>query len=188
MNIKIKLEINFHKPDEVSITIDNTAKGREEKYSEILLFCCFTLRTLSNLGNHPSAKDLATFLSNFNKDKQLEDQGANEPKLIDYQGCQGSKSFMIEIKLSEEYYNFTYEPKGFGILNSGVELYASMATILLTTYFLKENRDDEEFMKAFESSANMCGSLYFNGEITFSNQRQLALLVSEENYKISKGK
>ena len=52
MNINSRLEINFHQQDEVSVFLENTTSGREEKFGEILLFCCVALRNIVNFGNH----------------------------------------------------------------------------------------------------------------------------------------
>ena len=60
----MKMEIDFYSKDEMAIQIDFSGRYPfpETETSELFLLACYTLRQLSNLGQHPVAKALAGLL------------------------------------------------------------------------------------------------------------------------------
>jgi len=165
MNIQSNLEINFHQQDEASVFLENTTSGEEEKFGEILLFCCVALRTIVNFGNHQAAELIAMTLSQVGGNlKEL--AGHDSPdaaKLIDYPGSAGRKRFLVTLGFSSDNFNFQYKPKGFGLLGIGTGYYAPNAVMLLLRYLTKKRLDDEEFIERLENAVEQCGAIYYRG-------------------------
>ena len=181
MNIQSSLEINFHQVDEVSILLQNTASGKEEKFGEVLLFCSFILRTLVNLGNHPAASAIAVSLSN----KPIESMSLSpygEPKIIDYSGAQSKKKFIANLKYTKDKFNFQFKAKGFGILARRIAYYAPSSIEVLAKYLKRRRQDDKEYIEILNKIAKQCGVIHRSGELKITNQSDIALMFSRENY------
>ena len=60
----MKLQIDFYSKDEFSIQLDFTGRYPfpANETSELFVLSCFTLRHLSNMGEHPAAQALAGML------------------------------------------------------------------------------------------------------------------------------
>lgn len=185
MNIQSNLEINFHQQDEASVFLENTASGKEEKFGEILLFCCVALRTIVNFGNHPAAGQIAMLLSQVggNLKELAEHDSPDGPKLIDYPGTAGRKRFLVTMRCSDDNFNFQYKPKGFGLLGSGTGYYAPNAVMLLLRYLAKKRLDDKEFIEGLKNVAEQCGAVYDSGKLSIPNQSQIALMIAGRSYE-----
>lgn len=54
MKIKVKTKINFHQKNVIAVSFNCNATSKDEvKFSELLVFCVFSLRQLFNLGGNP---------------------------------------------------------------------------------------------------------------------------------------
>lgn len=184
MNIKSNLAIHFHQQDEASVFLENTANDREEKFGEILLFCLFALRTMSNFGNQPTAGQIAMLLSQMNGELKnfIKHEDLDSPRLIDYPGTQGRKKFIVTLNASDDNFSFKYKPKGFGILGKGINYYAPNAIFLLLRYLVNRRLKDKEFIKGLEKAATQCGEVFNNGNLAMSNEIQIATMIAMENY------
>ena len=68
---RIALKVHFYREDEVASSIASNASANELLFGEILLFCCFALRQMLNLGTkHPVSLSLANALAS-NQDPLL---------------------------------------------------------------------------------------------------------------------
>lgn len=124
MNIGMNLEIHFHQQDEASVYLESDASGKDEKFGEILLFCCFALRTMSNFGRNSIASSLATMLSQIG-DHLIELPNLHSPdeaKLVSYQGNQGRKRFVAKLRYNDKNFTFKFKPKGL-FLTGGIDYY-----------------------------------------------------------------
>jgi len=188
MNINSRLEINFHQQDEASVFLENTTSGREEKFGEILLFCCVALRNIVNFGNHhPIASSLAVLLSQQikgNLKELMNHKGPSEPKIIDYPGSQGRKRFVASLKCADDNFNFQYNAKGFGFLARGIGYYAPNSVLVLMKYLAKRRQDDKEYIEALENAAEQCGAIYLSGQLSIPNQSKIALMIAGVSYNI----
>jgi len=184
VDIRSKLEINFHKQDEASIFLENSTSYKEEKFGEILLFCSFVIRTLVNLGNNSTSSALAKLLTavKINTKELMNHQSPDEAKLIDYPGFQGRKRFVANLKYSNDNFNFQYAAKGFGFFASGMGYYAPNSVILLMKYLYNKRKNDKEYIEALKSIATQCGIIFSSGKLEISNQNSFILSIISANY------
>lgn len=58
-SISLNAELHFHEQDVVSIFHETPESGRDEQFAELAFVAAFTIRSMSNLGNHGVTNDLA---------------------------------------------------------------------------------------------------------------------------------
>jgi tetratricopeptide (TPR) repeat protein len=179
MNIGMNLEIHFHQQDEASVYLESVASGKDEKFGEILLFCCFALRTMSNFGRHSIASSLATMLSQIG-DHLIELPNRHSPdeaKLVSYQGNQGRKRFVAKLRYNDKNFTFKFKPKGL-FLTGGIDYYAPNSVMILLRYLVEKRIDDEAFISSLSQATKKCGEAYIGRQISMWTHNQTALTIA----------
>lgn len=192
MNIGMNLEIHFHQQDEASVYLESNASGEDEKFGEILLFCCVVLRQMANLGiHHPIASSLATLVMQVsdNLTELVEYEHEIDVKLVEYKGSHGRKRFEAILKYSDTSFNFKFKPKGFGLLARGVGYYAPVSVMILLRYLAKRRIEDQDFILSLSQAAKRCGEVYsgghyISGQLSVLTQSQIALMIAGESLKL----
>ena len=179
MNIGMNLEIHFHQQDEASVYLESDASGKDEKFGEILLFCCFALRTMSNFGRHSIASSLATMLSQIG-DHLIELPNLHSPdeaKLVSYQGNQGRKRFVAKLRYNDKNFTFKFKPKGL-FLTGGIDYYAPNSVMILLRYLVEKRIDDEAFISSLSQATKKCGEAYIGRQISMWTHNRTALTIA----------
>jgi hypothetical protein len=180
MNIKMRLEIDYHQQDQASLFLESSNSNQEELFGEILLFCCFTLRVLVNLGQSQVASSLATLLLRIEKNLSNinEFDGPDWPEIVEYKGTSGRKQFIANLKYSDNSFNFNLDTKGFGLLGRGIDYYAPNSVFLLLKYLAKRRFEDKNYITNLAQAAIQCGQVFYSGRLTVINQSQVALYIA----------
>ncbi|CAD7767004.1 MAG: hypothetical protein DNFNHJIP_00410 [Candidatus Argoarchaeum ethanivorans] len=179
MNIGMNLEIHFHQQDEASVYLESDAIGKDEKFGEILLFCCFALRTMSNFGRCSIASSLATRLSQIG-DNLIELSNLHSPdeaKLVSYQGNPARKRFVVKLRYNDKNFTFKFKPKGL-FLTGGIDYYAPNSVMILLKYLVEKRIDDEAFISSLSQATKECGDAYIGGKISMRTHNQTALMIA----------
>ena len=149
----MQLEIHFHQQVKASIFLESNIKKSNENYAHILMLASYIYRTIYNLDEKP-ASELAWLLNEINingKDylkNMINNYSPNEPKLVEYKGNQGRKSFTADLSYKNRNYigDFRLYTNGFGFLGEGINYYSPSSVILLIRYltkkYLKQNQGD----------------------------------------------
>jgi len=180
MDIGMDLEIHFHQQDEASVYLESNTSGKEGEFGEILMFCCFALRSMANLGRHPITSSLATLLSQIGDHLiELPDHySPDDAKLVDYKGNPRRKRFIAGLRCTNENFNFKFKPKGFGLLARGMGYYAPNSVIILLRYLVEKRIDDGDFISNLSQAAKKCGEAYISGDLSPRTQHQIALMIA----------
>jgi len=186
MDISNNLEIHFHEQDKGSVFLENTSSGEDEKFSEILLFCLFAVRTMVNLGNNNLGYSVAVVLNDVCKKYDifltfLDRYNDSEAKLVDYKGSEGRKRFFAELQVSDNNFKFHYQTKGFGFLAKGIGYYAPNSVLLLLRHLSNKRRKDEDYIKRLASAAYKCGDAFLKNVINIRNQGEIAMMIAAQH-------
>lgn len=202
MDNRQSVEINFYQEDEVALFLE-TNVSEDEKFAELLLFCSFTLRTLSNLGDSETTGTLALFLSSHvrgNLDALIDQKGEieipshilyslksfgiklDDLKIVEYSGIPGAKRFIASLGFTDSHLSLQYSAKGFGFFARGVDRYAPNAVIALMKYLAKRRLGDEAFIQSLEDVASGCGDVVLGKQLRMTNQNKLAVTIASAGY------
>ncbi len=173
-------EIHFHQQDQASVFLETTVSGNEEKFAEILLFCCFAIRQMVNFGRDPAAFAIARLLDYASTAlKEVADhQSPDEAKLVEYKGSPGRKRFVARVTCTDDRLGFILKPKGFGLLGRGMGYYGPDSVTLLLKYLVKKRNGDDEFIGKLAAAAAMCAQAYSQGQVSLATQSQIAMMVA----------
>ena len=175
MNGKLDLEIDFYKDNSIAISMDIDSEN--QKFTEVLSYYLFLLRTLTNIGERKSSRVLAIILSKATKEniyKRMNFKYPDRPELIDFPGSNAQKRFTSSLRINE-IINYQYNTEGFGILAKGIERFASYACIGLLEYLINKRKNDYEYIEKLVYGVSVCANLYLDGNISITNQTKYAL-------------
>jgi hypothetical protein len=147
---------------------------------------------MHNLGNHPVSKALASHLMNApNLIDQLTDglplelpydMTVKVPKIANYRG-DGKKRFIATLDFDEKTVNFLLHLKGFGVFSMDTNYYVFASVIGLLRYLKEQRFDNDIFLARLGRASNLCASTFLAGEVSFVNQRELALGIATVAFK-----
>lgn len=142
-----------------------------------MLFACFTLRQLSNLGQGPVSVGLAQFLANSVTGRnglQLPEGSAN---LVECTGAPAQKRFEASLDVRDEHRaTFLLNLRGFGILGWDMNYFATQSAILFWKYLGDRHTalDVDPYRSRINRVAELCSRAFRNGKVTILNQESLA--------------
>jgi hypothetical protein len=136
----MRVEINFHQQDELSIYQESTLSGSYEELYEIFCFINYGIRQMSNLGACQATNGLASTL--VAALSAIEEIAAGVPfgglKFVPYPGNPGRKRFVANLEDRGRGAKFDLKMIGFGLFARGFGYYAPMSTLfsahLATTF------------------------------------------------------
>ena len=176
MNFRSHLEIHFHDQDVGSVLLESTG-GEDEQFGEVLLFCAFAARQMTNLGGGPITDSLAGLLAQV--PGHLPEIASHDPEggphLVAYQGHKGRKGFSGDLDATERGVNFQLHLHGFGVLGRGVGYYAPTSVLLLLRYLALRRDGDARYANWLGAAAGLCGQAALDGELSGLNQIETAL-------------
>ncbi|MFH1113721.1 MAG: tetratricopeptide repeat protein [Pseudomonadota bacterium] len=182
MKAEVRVEIDFYQQDEAGVYLETTSAGNDEKFAEILLFCCFANRQMVLLKNDYKGQysTLATLLKGIAEDldKFLDLPRDSAARLVEYRGPQGRKRFSAYLKFGESDFKFKVTPGGFGLLGRGVGYYAPNAVLILLEYLIRRRKVDPSYLKALGEAVWGCAVAYLGGFTTISSQSNIAMQVT----------
>jgi hypothetical protein len=182
MNFNVRLEINFHEQDRASALFETNAI-KDERFAELLMFCCYTVRHLYNLscGGDPGAcaKTLAKFLTQMPEAHVplMRSELPDTASLVEYPGQRGEKRFIGRLKITDKNLQFHMDLEGFDILGSGLGYYSPNPVLLLFQYLANGHFKDKD-LDALINAAVGCGMAFQNDQISLTSQNQVALSVA----------
>lgn len=186
MEAEVRVEIDFYQQDEAGVYLETSAVGDDEKFAEILLFCCFANRQMVLLKNDYKGQvsSLATVLKGIAQelDRFLWHSGDDAAKLVQYRGPEGGKRFTVYLKYSEGDFKFKVTPHGFGLLARGVGYYAPNAVMVLLQYLGRRRKGDPSYLKALGEAVWGCAVAYLGGFTTISSQSNIAMMVTSKAF------
>jgi len=205
----MELRIDFYSKKELAIRMDFAGRYPfpANETSELFLFSCYTLRQLSNLGNHPVSTLLAVLLTTFDKDTALELAEGNYkfPGPIQFGVLTGFAGVNIGVDygvlkdqiMSElpslvnfrgegkKAFTVTMPPfqhyhKGFGLLGFQVNYYAFHSVIALFRFLAKRRINDNIFIDHLSQVAKYCGKAHISQRIPIGDQVTLTNAILKE--------
>ena len=178
--------IDFYSKYEASVNISFSYSGKPHLGHEVVVFCAFVLKQMTNLKgtgfDHSIAKSLCdvknTSMDVFNLFNSFEylDAVNKVMFLYTYRG-QGEKGFDAFLNImgspSSPIFSMKLKPRGFGILGKEVNFYAIQSINFLLKYFAMKYVNDPNSKNTFSDASNLCGYEYLKGSIGIGiSQRQ----------------
>ncbi len=187
MKVTANVEIHFYQQKEVSVFLETYSPDPEsEQFGEIFLFCCTTIRMLSNLGRNDSVA-LAILLESFDDINKLKDSvkyhNPRTAKLVDYKGTPGRKRFLINSIVSDEKTGFDFKAKGFGIFAKGINYYGPEAVIAFLRFLVKKHIESSDYLINLSTAVSLCRDAYKYRQIKLTNHVQLAMEIISVAFK-----
>jgi hypothetical protein len=199
----MELRIDFYSKEEVSIRLDYTRRYPfpANETSDLFLFICYTLRQLSNLGNHPVAMLLAVLLTTYEKEtiKKLSHGIYKYPgplelgRLFSFMSIEINFVYDALLKYigstlpnpisyrgeGKKAFVVTLPPfqlftRGFGSLGIDVNYYALQSVISLIRYFGSRHIDDDTYLFHLSQAAKQCGEMHISNGVPIGDQVSLA--------------
>ena len=185
MNIGMNLEVHFYQQDEASVYLECKNSGKYEKFGEILLLCCYTLRHIVNFkDDEPIASSIAAFLLQIDNLIDLAEHDIPDvAKLVVYKGSPGRKRFLATLKCTDENLIFKLKAKGFGLFARGMGYYGPNSIVVLLRYLVKKRVNEHEFINALSQAVKKCGEVYYSGQLSLSTQYHFALMIACEIFE-----
>lgn len=184
MDIHSKLELNFFGEKEASISLENSTEGREEKFGDILMFCCFAIRTIVNFGNNPAAGKLVAGLD-LAKEEIVKKKITVicNIDVVKNGNSEGDKGFVADLLCADESFRFVYDTKGFGFFAKGMDYYAPSAVFLLLQYLSEKHHGDKEFVQALKTSIEAIREAHYGQQLQIASQNRVALTLAMMSYE-----
>ena len=160
MKVIANVEIHFHQQDEVSVYLEIYSSNSEnDKFGEIVLFCCTAIRMMSNMGRNNYTDTLAKILKSFDNDDYfhlmfkdfVKHDSPRTAKLVEYMGNEGRKRFLVNAIISDEKTGFDFKAKGFGIFAKGMNYYGPTAILSLLKFLVKKHIDGPQGVRGRNS-------------------------------------
>jgi hypothetical protein len=173
----LRMQIDFYKQDEVSVSISPNTTDDPQSFGEILLFAALALRQLHNLGSAPAAIALSDTLAAIraNAATRLASVLLGAMSLIAYRGTPGPKQFLASLEYEADKAKFFLDPKGFGFLGQGVNYYAPNSVLALFQFLADKHAADLVFRTRISEAAALCSMVYSQGKVTPFTQTGLAV-------------
>lgn len=174
MKIVVNSEIHFYEDDKAFVQIENKSDVGDERFGEILMFCCFTARILGNLKKDPAVTEMAEVLYGMNSQNIKEIYLEDSYKLVNQKPGVGEKRFINNLKYDKDFLKYNSNTRGFGFLGLTIYEYAPIAVYLLLIKLKQQRSTDQEFISWLARSASICGEMFLTQQFKMRNQNQLA--------------
>jgi hypothetical protein len=187
MRFSIKLVVHIYDDDEHAITLQSQAGGDTPKFAELLMYCCFTLRILSNLGGAETRKgpawEIAHTIYELGNDRNtLMAIGSPEDKLKLVEEAKpnviAEKGVEAELSCSGQNMNFQFRPKGFEILGRHMDDYSLFAAVLLLKYLLTRRLEDENYLMMLFACNESVVSAAIGGKLSSTSHHRDAVTIA----------
>ena len=168
-----RAQVHFHKGETASCIISVTSSGKEAIADELLLWSCFAVRQLNNMGR--DAPTLASLLANVAEGlEQLANHDGQGPKLLNQHRATARKRFEAALVPYRDGFRFRLRMKGFGILGRGLGYYCPLSALLLLRHMAKRRRGEPRYMACLEKLAAITGGAFLAGYINMRNGNERA--------------
>jgi hypothetical protein len=210
----IDLSIDFFDEKNASIEIKNQSEKQCRHFGELLLFVCFALRQMHNLGlSNPVSQSMAevlAFCGNPTRPltlmvgphelslgeviKELKKGSIKPPKrfisvntihIVTSPREKGKKRFMCKLEMENQQLRFRVRPTGLPLLGSGVIYYAPISIGILLKHLAEINSSNKDMLKALQNAAKFTGEIMRSGTVTALNQPALAFLTAARAFSSS---
>lgn len=177
--IAVNADIDFHEQEILSIFHETNQCDTDEHFAEIAFAGAFTIRMMSNLGNHEVTDALAHQLKLISQAIVDMPQELTDllPTIIAYPGHAGRKRFISKLRLTKNTMRLAFSAKGFGWLATGVGYYGTYAVLGLYRYFAARHFDDDRYRNALAYTAAICAQLQLTRQIRVTNHAELQSLL-----------
>lgn len=174
------IEVHFYQQNEVAFFLETNIPDQEqEKFSEVLCFCCLAIRQMSNLNSPQMSASIGAILGSASSDIALFAEAASQPNpnlaIVDYRGTPGRKRFALNLQISGTAVNFSLSAKGFGIFASGMGYYAPASVTSTLAFLAKRRSNDQFYLKVLKELAGMFSVPSNLARIGMSGQAELAM-------------
>lgn len=183
MEPKLKYAIHFYTEQDAYVNVTHLADEDRKEFSEIFIFCSFTIRIISQIGQkHPVCVALATTLS-LVEDSRVPliiwvanpDFRSNEPSLrnvlingiriVNSSQNNKVKGFTGILEYDNHQARHDITPEGFNLLGQGIPYYAPLSVGLLLNY-LGKRPYGEKFIKSLSVAAKLCGQTILDNPLS----------------------
>jgi len=173
------LGVHFYDQNVAAVVFAAVGPG-DQRPSEVLLACAFTLRQIANLGSGSIVRSIASLLLAVpgGLSALAHHDSPGGPELIAYTGSPAKRRFIGELRHRGHDYGFNLGAHGFGILAQGMGFYAPSSIFLMLRYLARKRLSDDLYVDALEKAAQMCGSCAHNGQVASRSQHELALTIA----------
>jgi len=199
--IETNLEVRFPRDDEAAVLLESNTAGAIEKQAEIILFCLYAARAISNLRQTEAARALTRSLAGFERASTqsllefasgdvVEGHSRNdrEVRLVPSdQSSPGDKTFDVSVRFLGDETNprilFAMKPKGFGLLGKSVDFYAPGSVLIVLLSLLKRRSSDTSYIQRLARSAGAIGRLALTDIYAFGNQMDVAVAAADFGWR-----
>lgn len=192
MDTKLFINLNFYNSNNVGIETSCNGvnlNSEEEMFLEVASIAFFTLRTMVNLKNKASSKNIATFINSLNASNIINFWKlphifkSNIIQLTEFKPEKKFRSWLsINNKLDYKYY-----ADGFGLFATDIENYAPNACYVIIEYFVRKRKNNTEYLNKLLKALSYCAQEFLAGKVTALNQNDYVLgitLVLFENVNL----
>jgi len=195
VQIETNLEICFYEQDEASVFLETNVTGEDDKMAQVLTFCSYCFRQLTNLGQCQVTHELAKGLKGIEYHISQCDDDDMGATLVKPRGHKGRKNFIsrltaIKRPTKDEALEFTHsleskfwlKAKGFGLLARSVGYYAPMSIYVLIKYLVRKHKSDITFLNKLGEAIGKCGETFLTWDSTklFTSQNSVASWITSE--------
>jgi len=210
----LDLRIEFFDEKNASIEIVDHSEKKNSHFGELLLFVCFALRQMHNLGfSNPVSQSMAEVLAfcgnptrpltilvgphELSLDEVIRElkKGSFKPTkrflstdhvaIVSSPRAKAKKSFLCKMEMENKQLKFQVKTKGIPLLGPGVLYYVPLSVGILLKHLAESNSSDKDVLKALQNAAKFTGEILQSGKITALNQATLAFLTATRAFASS---
>lgn len=176
---QMELSIDFYEEEVASLLIESNTEGHEEKFAEVLMFSCLTLRRMYTL-KKKYVSQIVDLLEQIGRDSHEFFEGIvtdpNYPRIVNCRGPNGIKrikadlTFRMGLRATFDLYS-----KGLGRGKRGMNFYGPHSVILLYQFLLEKRPFRTEYADQLVEASRVCVMVYTQGKVNEFTYVGLAL-------------
>lgn len=159
---KANLNIKFHSENQVSV-VSNIEEN--DTKSDILMFCFYVTRIISNIGKNETSEQIGTLLSMADSVETLinfkNHIGPNDFEIIDYPGNKAKISFDNELVYDENLNKiprFKHNPIGFDKSGKGLGFYVPISVLVYLKYLITKYEHKKNILQSLLTCSQYIGN------------------------------
>ena len=188
-------EVHFHDQDVASVFSETTESGDTMQYLEVVHFALFSARTLVNLGAGDHQSSLALLLRETLSDPEgsLRDLPSAEVvggvSLLEQSVGEGKRRFVSAVTIPRDgglglrqvrggvapTVEYSYSPKGFGMLGRGLGYYAPHSVITLLRYLIRKHQAHDLLASSLLIAGSLVADASLRDDLTAGSQHTQAV-------------
>ena len=199
MRNRLNLQVEFIQKCKAAISVQAGDAGVEQPFGDIVMFSCFALRQMHNMGtshvvsialaealasNREALTPITTLLGppdiSLGRWRTLVQGRGPNPlenyvsvdavELVPFTGQQGKKRFLARLHFEANRARLQLHIKGFNLLGYGINYYSPLSVGLLLKHLAVSHQTDASYLSQLSSAARLCGQSFLRGEVTSISQ------------------